>query len=74
MGIQDSHGADEHLALKECLVDLNLARVVGFHQRFFRHHPLQKAFERRVFRKAGFAKGVKAVFTQLGFFLFLFFL
>ena len=35
MGVQESHGVDEHLALKECLVGLNIARVVGFHQLYF---------------------------------------
>jgi hypothetical protein len=30
MGVQESHGVDEHLALKECMAGLNVARVVGF--------------------------------------------
>jgi len=69
--VQESHGVDDHLALKECLAGLNIARVVGFHRLFFMHHPLQKALERRAFHKIGFVKGVKAVvffFTKSSFF------
>ena len=99
MGVQESHGVDEHLALKvrtivswprsSCSIllvrlldtllrsgirstkgttDLGSARIVGFLQLFFMHHPLQKAFERRAFQKIGFVKGVKAVLQSQGFF------
>ena len=49
IGVQESHGVDEHLALKESMAGLNIARVVGFHQLFFMHHLLKKAFEGRDF-------------------------
>jgi len=68
MGVQESHGVDEHLALKECLAGINIARVVGFHQLFFMHYSLQKAFERRDFQKIGFVKGVGAVLQSQVFF------
>ena len=64
MGVQESHGVDEHLALKECMAGLNVARVVGFHQLFFMHHFLQKAFERNVFRKNRFHKWSESDFTK----------
>jgi len=64
MSVQDSHGVDEHLALKERLAGLNIARVVGFHQLFFVHHFLQKAFERNVFRKIRFHKWSESGFTK----------
>jgi hypothetical protein len=43
------------------MADLGLARIVGFHQLFFKHHFLKEAFERRAFQKTGFVKGVKVV-------------
>ena len=49
MGVQESHGVDEHLALKECMAGLNIARVVSFQKLFFVHYSLQKAFEGRDF-------------------------
>jgi hypothetical protein len=74
MGVQELHGVDEHLALKECLAGLNIARVVCFHQLFFMHHSLQKAFERKIFQKTGFVKGVKTVLqSQLLFYFILFY-
>jgi len=68
MGVQESHEVDEHLAPKECLVGLNIARVVGFHRLFFMHPLLKKAFERRDFQKTDFINGVKAVFQGQVFF------
>jgi len=69
MGVQESHGVDEHLALKECLAGLNIARFVGFHQLFFMHHPLKQAFERREFWETGFKNRVKALLQNQVFFL-----
>jgi hypothetical protein len=74
MGIQESHQVDEHLALKECMAGLNIARVVGFHQLFFMHHLLKKAFERRDFQKTGFVKGAKAVLQSSVFFVLFYFI
>jgi len=68
MGIQESHRVYEHLALKGCMAGLNIARVVGFHQLFFTHHPLEKAFERREFWETGFKNRGKALLQSQVFF------
>ena len=69
LGVQESHGVDEHLALKECLAGLNVARVVSFQKLFFVHYSLQKAFEGRdFFWETGFKNRVKALLQSRVFF------
>ena len=63
MGIQESHRVYVHLALKECLAGLNIARVVGFHLLFFMHHPLKK----KGFWKEGFSGNRFQKWSESGF-------